>query len=251
MPSHTFQRRQILATCFQILSARTSFVLQIQYSLPMSTYAALAQTLRQQGVTLVAVSKTRPVWQLMPLYEQGQRIFAENRVQELVTKQAEMPPDVVWHLIGHLQKNKVKYIAPFVQMIHSVDSLELLQEIDKQAGRVGRVIDCLLQFHIAQEDTKFGLTEATAMALLDSPVYATLRHVRVCGVMGMASFTDDTTQVQAEFAVLRGFFERIKAHYFAAQPHFCEISMGMSSDWEVAVAAGSTMVRIGSLLFEA
>lgn len=214
-----------------------------------TTYANLADTLRRQGVTLVAVSKTRPLAQLQALYAQGQRIFAENRVQELVARQAEMPADVSWHLIGHLQKNKVKYLAPFVQLIHSVDSLELLQEIDKQAARVGRVIDCLLQFHIAQEETKYGLTEAEAVALVEDPVYATLHHVRLCGVMGMASFTDDKAQVRAEFDALRGIFTRLRDRYFADQPYFRELSMGMSGDWEEAVAVGSTMVRVGSLLF--
>ncbi len=198
---------------------------------------------------LVAVSKTRTIVELMALYAQGQRIFAENRVQELLEKQPLMPPDVEWHLIGHLQTNKVRHIVPFVQLIHSVDSLKLLKEIDKEAAKAGRIADVLLQFHIAQEETKFGLDEAEAQALLESPVCASFQHVRICGVMGMASFTDKRAQVRAEMQHLHSIFRQLQQQYFAGQPHFKEISMGMSGDWQIAVEEGSTMVRIGTLLF--
>jgi PLP dependent protein len=209
----------------------------------------LKNILDSKGVTLVAVSKTQPVERLMALYGQGQRIFGENRVQEMLEKQAVMPPDVQWHLIGHLQTNKVKYIAPFVSLIHSVDSLRLLAEIDRQAAKAGRIIDCLLQFHVAQEETKFGLDMAEAEALLTDANYAALQHVRLCGVMGMASFTDDHAQVRRELSALRQIFEHLKTRYFTGQPAFQHLSMGMSGDWEIAVEEGSTMVRIGSLLF--
>lgn len=185
----------------------------------------------------------------MELYEKGQRIFGENRVQEMLSKQAALPKDIAWHLIGHLQTNKVKMVAPFVQMIHAVDSLNLLQEIDKQALKAGRCIDCLLQFHIAEEDSKYGFTEKEAQEMLDSPAFANLENIRVCGVMGMATFTEDMAQVRQEFKGLYQIFQRLKNAYFAQQPHFKEISMGMSGDWEIAVEEGSTMVRIGSLIF--
>jgi pyridoxal phosphate enzyme (YggS family) len=209
----------------------------------------LFQTLAAHQVALIAVSKTQPVEKLLRLYAQGQRVFAENRVQELLEKQAAMPPDVAWHLIGHLQTNKVKMIAPFVQLIHSVDSLKLLQEIDRQAFKCGRVIDCLLQFHVAQEETKFGLDTAEAVALLESDAYTQMQHIRLCGIMGMASFTENKEQVRREMRTLRHIFEELKHTYFPDAPHFKEISMGMSGDWEIAVEEGSTMVRIGSLLF--
>jgi len=212
-------------------------------------YQQLLKALKPRNVTLVAVSKTHPPERVLNLYEQGQRVFGENRVQELAAKAEQLPPDIVWHLIGHLQTNKVRFIAPFVGMIQSVDTLRLLQEIEKQAAKVGRTLDCLLQFHIATEDTKFGLNEQEARDLLESPAYRAMTHVRICGVMGMATFTDDTERVRTEFRHLRGIFERLRETYFRDAPHFREISMGMSSDWEIAVEEGSTMVRIGSLLF--
>ncbi len=212
-------------------------------------YASLKRLLDDKGVKLVAVSKTQPPSRIMDLYEQGQRLFGENRVQELVPKYRQLPSEIEWHLIGHLQTNKVKYIAPFVAMIQSVDRFKLLREIEKQAEKAGRTIDCLLQFHIAQEETKFGFHEEEAMAMLESEAFRTLSRVRLCGVMGMATFTDDRAQVRREFRSLRRLFERLKATYFADQPHFCEVSMGMSGDWEIAVDEGSTMVRLGSLLF--
>ncbi len=205
--------------------------------------------LAPRHVTLIAVSKTQPLARIMELYNQGQRIFGENRVQELLEKQSALPADIEWHLIGHLQTNKVKQVVSFVRMIHSVDSLRLLQEIDLQAGKQGSILDCLLQFHIAQEETKFGLDETEARALLTSPDFRQMRHIRICGVMGMASFSDDRTLVRSEFRTLRGIFQRLQSDLFADAPHFRHISMGMSGDWRIAVEEGSTMVRIGSALF--
>lgn len=209
----------------------------------------LLHELSAQNVTLVAVSKTHPPERILEIYHQGQRIFGENRAQEMLEKQATLPADIEWHLIGHLQTNKVKLIAPFVRMIHSVDSLRLLEEIDKQAAKAGRTIDCLLQFHIAQEETKFGLDEAEARALLSSDTFRQMKNVRICGVMGMATFTDDEAQVRREFRLLKRIFEKLKQEFFPQNPHFREISMGMSGDWRIAVEEGSTMVRMGSLIF--
>lgn len=213
-------------------------------------YAELASRLTQNDVTLVAVSKTQPPARLMELYHAGQRIFGENRVQEMLEKRVALPDDIQWHLIGHLQTNKVKAVAPFVRMIHSVDSLHLLAEIDKQAQKAGRVIDCLLQFHIAQEETKFGLSQSEALELLHSAAFQQMQHIRICGVMGMASFSDDLTLVRSEFKTLKNIFDLLKNDFFKDAPYFREISMGMSGDWEIAVEEGSTMVRIGSLLFQ-
>jgi len=214
-------------------------------------FEEIKSKLNARHVKLVAVSKTHPPERIMQLYEIGQHIFGENRAQEMLSKQAALPKDIAWHLIGHLQTNKVKMIAPFVQLIHSVDSLALLQEIDKQALKAGRTIDCLLQFHIAQEDSKYGFTEKTAMEMLESPSFLSLKNCRICGVMGIATFTDDMAQVRQEFKSLQQIFQRLKNGVFARQPHFKEISMGMSGDWEIAVEEGSTMVRIGSLIFGA
>ena len=212
-------------------------------------YHTLVDELKTRNVTLVAVSKTHPPERIAELYRQGQRVFGENKVQELAAKYEVLPKDIEWHLIGHLQTNKVKLIAPFVKMIQSVDSLRLLQEIDKQAQKAGRIIDCLLQFHIAEEETKFGLDEQEARNLLESPEYRALTAIRICGVMGMASFSEDVSRVRAEFRHLRHIFQELKTGYFADTPWFKEISMGMSGDWALAVEEGSTMVRIGSLLF--
>jgi hypothetical protein len=200
-------------------------------------------------VTLVAVSKTQPTTAIMALYDQGQKIFGENRVQELTEKYEALPKDIEWHLIGHLQKNKVKYIAPFVSMIHSVDSLELLQVIDQQAQKHQRVIPVLLQFHIAQEETKFGLSIDECKVLLDHVVNNPLPNVLICGVMGMGSFTENKEQVRREFRLLKSYFDQLKSDYFSADPHFKEISMGMSGDYEIAIDEGSTMIRVGSSLF--
>lgn len=200
---------------------------------------------------LVAVSKTKPVEAIGELYDLGQRIFGENKVQELVEKQAKLPQDIDWHLIGTLQRNKVKYIAPFVSMIHSVDSLKLLKEINKQAAKSNRTIHCLLQFHIAQESTKFGLSIEEAVALLTSPEYQAMQHIDIVGVMGMATFTNNEEQVRQEFRTLKGHFETLKGQFFANKASFKEVSMGMSGDYAIALEEGSTLIRVGSLLFGA
>jgi pyridoxal phosphate enzyme (YggS family) len=210
----------------------------------------LAKT-REQQAQLIAVSKTQPNSIIQALYDLGQRDFGENKVQELVEKFETLPQDIRWHLIGSLQRNKVKYIAPFVHLIHSIDSLRLLKEVNKQATKHERIIDVLLQFHIAQEDTKSGLNWEEAIELLESEDYAALKNVRVVGVMGMATYTQEHAQVQAEFDHLQRHFAHLKADYFAEQASFKELSMGMSGDYELALEAGSTMVRVGSLLFGA
>ncbi|MCO5259209.1 MAG: YggS family pyridoxal phosphate-dependent enzyme [Crocinitomicaceae bacterium] len=200
-------------------------------------------------VTLVAVSKTKPVEDILAIYNKGQRVFGENKVQEMCDKQAQLPTDIQWHLIGHLQTNKVKYIAPFVTMIHAVDSLKLLQEINKQAQKNNRTIDCLLQFHIAEEETKFGLNKDEAIELLESSEFQELKNIQIRGVMGMATFTDNTSSIRKEFGALVDQFNYLKETYFSNQPSFDTRSMGMSGDYEIAIEEGSTMVRIGSLIF--
>jgi pyridoxal phosphate enzyme (YggS family) len=202
-----------------------------------------------EQVTLVAVSKTKPVETLLEAYKAGQRHFGENKVQEMNEKQEVLPADIHWHLIGHLQSNKVKFIAPYVHLIHSVDSLKLLQEIDKQAKKNQRIIDCLLQFHIAEEETKFGLSLQEAEALISSQAFAELNNVRIVGIMGMATFTEDQQQIRKEFRQLKQYFEHIKTNYFASFPYFKEISMGMSSDYAIAIEEGSTLIRVGSSIF--
>jgi PLP dependent protein len=201
------------------------------------------------NVQLVAVSKTQPIEALQALYGEGQRIFGENKAQELKDKAEILPQDIEWHFIGHLQSNKVKYIAPFIKLIHAVDSLDLLQEINKQAAKNGRIIDCLLQFKIAVEETKFGLDWESASQLLAAPILPQLQNIRLVGVMGMGSFTDDEAAVRIEFQTLKSYFERLKSGFFANQAGFKEISMGMSGDYPIAIEEGSTMVRIGTLLF--
>jgi PLP dependent protein len=216
----------------------------------MTDFASILQKLNQQSVQLVAVSKTQPIENILPLYKQGQRIFAENRVQELVVKHKEMPKDISWHLIGHLQRNKVKKIASFVSMIQSVDTLDLLQTIDNEASKHERIIDCLLQFHVAQEETKYGLNEAEAIAILESSEFQILKNIRICGVMSMATNTENIEQIREEFRCLRAIFFVLKKLFFANEEAFKEISMGMSNDYIIAVDEGSTMVRLGSLLFD-
>ena len=201
------------------------------------------------NVTLVAVSKTKPKEAIKEAYLAGQRVFGENKVQELIEKAETLPNDIEWHLIGHLQRNKVKYIAPFVSLIHAVDSLRLLQEINKQGAKNNRTIDCLLQFHIADEDTKFGLDENEAIELLNSETYQGMNNIKLCGVMGMATFTDNQDQVRAEFKRLREIFEKLKSSHFSSDDDFKTISMGMSGDWKIAVEEGSTMIRVGSSIF--
>ncbi|MBG8551991.1 YggS family pyridoxal phosphate-dependent enzyme [Hymenobacter guriensis] len=203
------------------------------------------------GARLVVVTKTHPVERLREAYEAGARIFGENRVQEMTAKQPELPNDVEWHLIGHLQTNKVKYIAPFVHTVQSLDSLKLLEELEKQAAKHNRVIDALLQFHIGEEATKTGLTLPEAENLLTSDTFRQLRHVRIVGVMGVATFTDDEAQLRREFQTLRGYFEQLQVRYFMDQPAFRELSMGMSSDYSLALQEGSTLIRVGSAIFGA
>ena len=202
-------------------------------------------------VTLVAVSKTKPVTDLMEAYNAGQRIFGENRVQEITEKQQQLPPDIEWHFIGHLQTNKVKYIAPIVSLIHSIDSYKLLAEVDKQARKNNRTIDCLLQFFIAQEESKFGFDIEEAMNLLNSSEFAELRNIRICGVMGMATYTDNEIQIREEFANLKRVFLELKKNHFSTNENFKEISMGMTDDFQIAIEEGSTMVRIGNAIFGA
>lgn len=201
------------------------------------------------GVRLVAVSKYKPVSDIRSVYDWGQRIFGENKAQEMKAKHPELPSDIEWHFIGHLQSNKIKYIAPFVTLIHSIDSFALLQEVDKMAAKSQRVIPCLLQFHIAQEETKFGFLREEAERMLDSEAFADLKNVRIDGVMGMATFTEDRAQVRSEFVGLHKEFDYLKSRYFSEAEHFKEISMGMSEDYQIAMEEGSTLVRIGSSIF--
>ena len=204
-----------------------------------------------EGVKLVAVSKTKPVEAIEEAYNAGQRVFGENRAQELAEKYEVLPKDIEWHLIGHLQTNKVKYVAGFVAMIHGVESWKLLETIDKEAKKHNRVIPCLLQFHVAKEETKFGLNMEEARELLESESYANMKNVRIEGVMGMATFTDDLVQVREEFRHLKRIFDELKQQYFADKSEFKELSMGMSGDYKIAVEEGSTMVRVGSSIFGA
>lgn len=213
-------------------------------------YQQLKQELDASGVTLVAVSKTKPVSDILELYNLGQRDFGENYVQELVDKQVQLPKDIRWHFIGHLQRNKVKYIAPFVHLIHGVDTFALLQEINKQAEKNNRIIPVLLQMHIAVEETKFGLNEAELNALIAAIADVPLHHIRVQGLMGMASLTDDANKITGEFKALKKLFDQYK-NLKTSNIHFTQLSMGMSGDYRLAVAQGSTLVRIGSLLFGA
>jgi pyridoxal phosphate enzyme (YggS family) len=200
-------------------------------------------------VTLIAVSKTKSVPEIQEAYDAGQRLFGENMVQELVEKFEQLPNDIEWHLIGHLQSNKVKYIAPFVSMIQSVDSIKLLQEINKQAEKNDRVIDCLLQIYIADEETKFGLGFDEAIELFRSDEYAALKNIRIRGLMGIATNTDKEKQLKDEFHELKTFFDGIKASFFRKEDSFSVISMGMSSDYELAIEQGSNMIRVGSTIF--
>lgn len=210
---------------------------------------ALKAQLSEHKVKLVAVSKTKPIEVILEFYEAGHKAFGENKVQELVEKYEQMPKDIEWHFIGHLQSNKVKYIASFVHLIHGVDSFKLLQEINKQAAKNDRIIDCLLQMHIAEESTKFGFDESEVFEVLQDSDFEALENVRIAGVMGMATYTDDTQQVRREFHQLQQIFEALKNRFFEGQDSFKEISMGMSGDYELAIEEGSTMVRVGSLLF--
>lgn len=210
-------------------------LLQIKSQLPIS-------------VTLVAVSKTKPVSDLMEAYTAGQRIFGENKIQEMTDKWEQMPKDIQWHMIGHVQTNKVKYMAEYVTLIHGVDSLKLLQEINKQAQKYNRVIDCLLQMYIANEETKFGLNESELLELIGSNEFKELKNIRIVGLMGMASFTNDQNQIKAEFKNLKAVFENINQNEITSLK-LDTLSMGMSGDYELAISCGSNMVRIGSSIF--
>lgn len=211
--------------------------------------SAIKEEIGKAGIKLIAVSKTKPLESIMEAYEAGQRIFGENMVQELVEKHEKLPEDIEWHLIGHLQTNKVKYIAPFISMIHSVDSMKLLQEINKQALKNNRVIDCLLQLEIADEETKFGMDLAEAIELLRSDEFKELKNIRICGVMGIATLTDNPKMTAEEFYELSTFFKGLKDTFFRKDPAFKEISMGMSGDYKLAIEKGSTMIRLGSTIF--
>lgn len=215
----------------------------------LQNFETIRAELKRHNTHLIAVSKTKPVEAITELYGAGQRDFGENKVQEMIAKYEQLPKDIRWHLIGHLQTNKVKFIAPFVHLIHSVDSLKLLTEVNKQAVKSGRVIDCLLQIYIANEDTKFGLSFEEAEPLLSSHEYLQLTNVRICGLMGMATNTDNEAQIEREFASLKKFHEQLKQKHFSDKPYFKELSMGMSSDYQLALKHGATMVRIGSVLF--
>lgn len=204
-----------------------------------------------EGITLVAVSKTKPISDLQEAYDAGQRTFGENYPQEMRDKHEVLPQDIQWHFIGHLQTNKIKYIIPYVTLIHSIDTANLLEAVNKEAKKHERVVDCLLQFHIAQEETKFGLDLDEARQLLESEAFKAMENVRICGVMGMATFTDDKTEVRKEFKHLKAIFDILKKEYFANQPQFKEISMGMSEDYLIAIEEGATMVRVGSKIFGA
>jgi len=210
-------------------------ILQIKQSLPAS-------------VTLVAVSKTKPVADLMQAYDAGQRIFGENKIQEMVEKYEQMPKDIAWHMIGHVQTNKVKFMAPFVSLIHGVDSLKLLEEINKQALKNNRIIDCLLQIHIAEEETKFGLNETELIELLQSDTFKNLHNIKVIGLMGMATFTENQSQIRKEFQQLKTIFDN-NQQLSTENCQLKTLSMGMSGDYQLAIECGSNMVRIGSSIF--
>lgn len=212
--------------------------------------ATFLQTI-PNGVQLVAVSKTKPDEMILEAYNSGQRIFGENKVQDLSAKSPRLPDDIQWHFIGHLQRNKVKYIAPFVSMLHGIDSMKLLTEVDKQAAKNNRSIQCLLQFHIAEEETKFGLSMEEAEELINDERFAQLDNVQILGVMGMATYTDNREQVRKEFRNLKQHFLFLKEKYFLNNPVFKEVSMGMSADYQIAIEEGSTMIRIGTKIFGA
>ena len=202
-----------------------------------------------QGVRLVAISKFHPAEAIAEAYAAGQRLFGESRVQELQAKHEALPKDIEWHFIGHLQTNKVKYIVPYVSLIHGIDSFRLLAEVDRQAERVGRTVGCLLQMHIAREETKFGFSFEECRQLLQEGEWRQLHHVRLCGMMGMATNTDNMQQVEEEFRSLATFFHEVKTTWFAADEAFCELSMGTSHDYPQAIAAGSTLIRVGTYIF--
>ena len=218
----------------------------------MSDIARNIIALREEipaNVRIVAVSKLKSADDILKAYNAGQKIFGENRVQELFKKYNSLPRDIEWHFIGHLQSNKVRQIASFVNMIHSVDSFRLLQVIDREAAKAGRIIDCLLQFYIATEETKYGFSLSEVLEMLESEDFQKLKNIRICGVMGMASFIDDDDQIRREFMYLSECFRRLKDEFFSGDDAFKELSMGMSGDYKIALEEGSTIVRLGSTIF--
>ncbi len=219
---------------------------------PSDTIAQRIEGIRatlSPGVTLIAVSKYHPIEAIQEAYDAGQRHFGESKAQDLVKKQEALPRDICWHFIGHLQSNKIKYIAPFIHLIHSIDSLRLLQEVNKQGAKNGRKISCLLQIHIAQEESKFGFTPQECIQMLDSNEWRTLEHIEIRGLMCMASNTEDTNQISNEFASVKALFDTIKAKHFATDERFSILSAGMSDDYPIAMSHGSNHVRVGSAIF--
>ena len=214
----------------------------------MSKYKEVLGQLKEYNTKLVLVSKTKPVKQIQTFYDLGQRDFGENRIQELVSKYEELPKDIKWHQIGHVQKNKVKYIAPFINLIHAVDSLKILKEINKRAKNNQRTIDVLLQIKIAKEETKFGLTHNQCIEIITDIDVQEMKNLRIVGLMGMSTFTDNMDQVRSEFKGLKHFFDILKTKYYSDKNYFSELSMGMSGDYQIAIEEGATMVRIGSLI---
>lgn len=211
--------------------------------------AEIESEIKPYAAKLIAVSKTKPAANIQEAYDYGQRHFGENKVQEMAEKYEALPKDIHWHMIGHLQRNKVKYMAPFVHLIHGVDSVKLLQEIDKEAGKCGRTIDCLLQVHIAEESSKFGFDEAELDAFLSSHQLEHFPNVRIIGLMGMATFTENLHQIREEFTGLKKLFDNLASRYTYSNFHLTELSMGMSGDYKIALECGSTMIRVGSSIF--
>jgi len=212
-------------------------------------YQQLKTLCNENSAKLIGISKVHPVEKIKEVYDWGHRDFGENKAQELQEKQPSLPDDINWHFVGHLQSNKVKYIAPFVHLIHSIDSLKVLKEVDKEARKNDRIVDVLLQVKIAREPSKFGFKDNEVLSLVDSEDFKELSNIRVCGLMGLASLTDDKTQLRSEFSFLRNLFQRLASYHFQHKFYFKELSMGMSGDYEEALAEGSTMIRVGSAIF--
>ena len=243
----------LLITKKSVVCSQLSFVIFVipKIKIMIKENLNIVRATVPSDVTLIAVSKTKPISDLQEAYDAGQRVFGENKALEMRDKYQVLPDDIQWHFIGHLQTNKIKYIAPFVTLIHSVDSGSLLEAVNKEAVKNNRVIDCLLQFHIAQEDTKFGLDMEEAKVLLESENFKSLKNVNIVGVMGMATFTNDVDQIRNEFKNLKDIFDTLKEGYFKDKDSFSEISMGMSDDYPIAIEEGATMVRVGSKIFGA